>query len=138
MVSWASFAGTWGVVRGLTHWIRRGHGPKSGGIILGGQHFHHYNLGIAGLEAIGAVATFGRRTPRRRLATAAAYGLSTALIVDEAALLLDLQDVYWAKQGRTSVDLAVGIIAVGGVAVTGASFWSAVGRELARVWQAVR
>jgi hypothetical protein len=37
-----------------------------------------------------------------------AYGTGLALIVDEFALLLDLQDVYWAKQGRISVDLGIG------------------------------
>jgi hypothetical protein len=132
VVSWASFATTWVCVRGLTHWIRRGHGPRGGGLIVGGEHFHHYNLGILGLETIGAAAIFGIEPQRHRLVTAAGYGTSTALIVDEAALLLDLEDVYWAKQGRTSVDLAVGIIALGGLAVTGGSFWSAVGRELKR------
>jgi len=40
---------------------------------------------------------------------ATAYGAGLALIVDEFALLLDLQDVYWAKQGRESVDLAIGL-----------------------------
>jgi hypothetical protein len=33
---------------------------------------------------------------------------------DEFALLLDLKDVYWARQGRISVDLAVGAIALAG------------------------
>jgi hypothetical protein len=28
--------------------------------------------------------------------------------VDEFALLLDLKDVYWAKQGRVSVDVGIG------------------------------
>jgi hypothetical protein len=36
------------------------------------------------------------------------YGAGLALIVDEFARLLDLQDVYWAKQGRISVDLGIG------------------------------
>jgi hypothetical protein len=30
------------------------------------------------------------------------------------ALLLDLKDVYWAKQGRISIDLGVGGIALAG------------------------
>ena len=34
--------------------------------------------------------------------------------MDEFALLLDLKDVYWAKQGRISVDLGVGGIALAG------------------------
>ena len=42
------------------------------------------------------------------------FGNSLALIVDEFALLLDLKDVYWAKQGRSSVDLGVGGIALAG------------------------
>ncbi len=42
------------------------------------------------------------------------YGAGLALIVEEFALLLDLQDVYWAKEGRISVDLGVGLVAAGG------------------------
>jgi hypothetical protein len=37
-----------------------------------------------------------------------------ALVVDEFALLLDLKDVYWARQGRISVDVGVGGIALAG------------------------
>ena len=33
--------------------------------------------------------------------------------VDEFALVHDLQDVYWAKQGRASVDLGIGRVAAG-------------------------
>ncbi|MEO8830419.1 MAG: hypothetical protein ABI385_17225 [Lapillicoccus sp.] len=43
-----------------------------------------------------------------------AYGIANALVADEAALLLDLKDVYWAPQGRESVHIAVGAIGVGG------------------------
>jgi hypothetical protein len=35
-------------------------------------------------------------------------GQQSALIVDEFALLLDLKDVYWAKEGRVSVDVGIG------------------------------
>jgi hypothetical protein len=45
------------------------------------------------------------------------YGAGLALIVDEFALLLDLKDVYWVKQGRVSVDLGVGTTALGGTAL---------------------
>lgn len=51
---------------------------------------------------------------RRHPLVAAAYGLGLALIVDEFALLLDLEDVYWAEQGRLSVDVAIGMIAGAG------------------------
>jgi hypothetical protein len=49
--------------------------------------------------------------------TGVAYGSGLALIVDEFALLLDLKDVYWAKQGRLSLDLGVGMVALGGTAL---------------------
>jgi len=125
IVAWASFATTFGSVRALTHWIRAGHGPAGGGMSVGGRHFHHYNLGIALLTGVGAIAIRSAEHHRRHLGTAAAYGTATALIADEAALLIDLQDVYWAKEGRTSVDIAVGVIAAGGLAVTALPWWQA-------------
>jgi hypothetical protein len=45
---------------------------------------------------------------------ATSYGSGLALIVDEFALLLDLKDVYWARQGRLSVDVGIGGIAAAG------------------------
>ena len=81
--------------------------------------FHHDNLGIALLTGVGAIAIRGREIHQRHPVTAASFGTATALIADEAALLLDLEDVYWTTQGRTSVDLAVRIIAVGGLALAG-------------------
>lgn len=132
LVAWAAFAVTFGLTRAVTHWIRAGHGPRGGGISAGGEHLHHYNIGIALLAGVGGVALRGQERHRRHPLTAAAYGSGTALIVDELALLLDLQDVYWANDGRKSVDAAVGLIAIGGVYLAAAPFWHAVGREVAR------
>jgi hypothetical protein len=64
--------------------------------------------GIGMLAGVGAVAVRGDEKLRRHPVTALAYGAGLALIVDEFALLLDLQDVYWAKQGRVSVDIGIG------------------------------
>jgi hypothetical protein len=132
VLAWASFGATFGVARAVTHWIHQGHGPKSGGMSLGGRHFHHYNLGIAILTGLGGLAIRGIERHVQRPAAAIAYGVGTGLIVDEAALLLDLEDVYWSAPGRVSVDLAVGIIAAGGLAIAGAPFWPSATRELAR------
>lgn len=55
------------------------------------------------------------------------------MIVDELALLLDLKDVYWANDGRKSVDAAVGLIAVGGTIVAGLPFWPHARRALQSV-----
>jgi hypothetical protein len=132
VIAWVSFAATFGVVRAITHWLKDGHGPSGGGASAGGTHLHHYNLGILLLSGLGAVTIRGQEQHRRHPSAAAAYGVANALIVDEAALLLDLKDVYWAKQGRTSVDLAVGLMAVGGLGVAGMPLWAHAARALHR------
>jgi hypothetical protein len=106
LISWLSFTGTFGGVRGVTHAIRDGKGPFRN-LSVGGEHLHHYMWGIGLLAGVGAVAVKGDEQLRRHPATALAYGVGLALVMDEFALLLDLKDVYWAKQGRISVDLAV-------------------------------
>jgi hypothetical protein len=70
--------------------------------------------GIAALTGVGALAVRGEDRTRRHPAVATSYGAGLALIIDEFALLLDLRDVYWAKEGRISVDLGVGLVAAGG------------------------
>ena len=132
LVSWLAFGVTFGLTRALTHWLRRGHGPAGGGMVIHGRHLHHYNIGIALLATVGAIAVRGEEAHRRHPLTAAAYGTGGALIADELALLIDLEDVYWAKEGRTSVDAAVGAIAVGGAYLAAAPFWHGAAREIAR------
>jgi hypothetical protein len=70
--------------------------------------------GIGLLSGIGAVAVRGEERHRRHPTVAVSYGSALALIVDEFALLLDLRDVYWAREGRISVDVGVGGIALAG------------------------
>lgn len=113
LISWLAFTGTFGAVRGVTHAIKDGAGPF-GNLSVGGEHLHHYMWGIGMLAGVGAVAVRGTDRLRRHPVTALAYGAGLALIVDEFALLLDLKDVYWAKQGRVSVDLGVGGSALAG------------------------
>ena len=106
LLSWLAFSGTFSTVRGITHAIKDGTGPF-GNLSVGGEHLHHYMWGIGMLAGVGAVAVRGTEEVRRHPVTAVAYGAGLALIADEFALLLDLKDVYWAKQGRISVDLAI-------------------------------
>ena len=109
LVSWLAFTGTFGVVRAITYSIKEGKGPLHD-VTAGGVHLHHYLWGILAVTAVGGVALHGDDRLRRHPVVATAYGAGLALIADEFALLLDLRDVYWAKQGRVSVDLAVGLI----------------------------
>jgi hypothetical protein len=116
LASWLSFAATFAAVRGITYSIRAGRGPFRN-VSAGGEHLHHYLWGIAMLAGVGAVAVHGEERYRSHPAVATSYGSGLALIVDEFALLLDLRDVYWAKQGRISVD-----VGIGGIAATGCYF----------------
>lgn len=111
--SWVGFSVTFGTVRTITYSIRRGRGPFRN-VSLGGEHLHHYLWGIAALAGVGALAVRGDDRTRRHPVVAATYGSGLALIVDEFALLLDLEDVYWSQEGRISVDLGVGLVAAGG------------------------
>lgn len=122
VLSWLAFGTTFGVVRAITYSIRHGLGPLHD-LTPGGVHVHHYLWGIGLVSGVGGVALRGSDRAHRHPVTALAYGVGMALIVDEFALLLDLQDVYWAKQGRWSVDLGVGVIAAAGLALEGQPMW---------------
>ncbi|MFB7664893.1 hypothetical protein ACFC1R_13220 [Kitasatospora sp. NPDC056138] len=128
LVTWIAFGTTFGTTRLITHGIRNGWLPW-GNISAGGKHLHHYNFGIAALAGVGLVAVRGDRKAVGHPLVAGVYGAGAALIADEFALLLDLQDVYWAQEGRVSVDVAFGIMAGLGTYLTAAPFW----HEIARI-----
>jgi hypothetical protein len=107
LISWLAFTSTFAAVRGITYAIRAGKGPFRN-LSVGGEHLHHYLWGIGLLAGVGGVAVHGEEKQRRHPLAAITYGSGLALIVDEFALLLDLKDVYWARQGRVSVDVGIG------------------------------
>jgi hypothetical protein len=113
LLSWLAFTATFAAVRGITYSIRAGKGPFRN-LSVGSEHLHHYMWGIGLVSGVGAVAVRGSEQQRRHPAVAISYGSGLALIVDEFALLLDLKDVYWARQGRISVDLGIGGSALAG------------------------
>ena len=131
LVSWLAFTGTFAGVRGITWSIRAGRGPFRN-LSAGGEHLHHYMWGIGLLAGVGAIAVRGTDRQRRHPAVALSYGSGLALIVDEFALLLDLKDVYWARQGRISVDLGIGAIALTGSYFAAQPALRALRRELSR------
>ena len=113
LLSWLAFSATFAAVRGITYSIKAGRGPFRN-LSVGGEHLHHYIWGIGLVTGVGGVAVHGDDARRRHPVVALAYGAGLALIVDEFALLLDLRDVYWAKQGRISVDLGIGASSLAG------------------------
>jgi hypothetical protein len=133
--SWLGFTTTFAAVRGITYSIRDGKGPFRN-LSIGGSHLHHYMWGIAMVTGVGGVAVRGDDATRRHPAVALVYGAGLALIIDEFALLLDLQDVYWAKQGRISVDLGVGLVAAGGTAFSAIPILKRLARDRGRAQSA--
>ncbi len=128
LLAWVAFAVTFGVLRALTYSIKQGVGPF-GDIAVGGVHLHHYVWGIALLMLVGFISLVVD-SPRYNPHLGVLYGIACALIIDEYALLLNLRDVYWSEEGRISVDVALGVIAVLGIYVSAASFWRRVTSEV--------
>lgn len=76
-----------------------------------GVHLHHLVWGICLVLIAGALGfTFRYDSPWWEL-TAVAFGIGAGLTLDEFALWVYLKDVYWADQGRKSLD-AVAIATV--------------------------
>jgi hypothetical protein len=109
LFSSGAFFLTFASVRGITHAIRAERGPFKN-ITPGGRHIHHMTFGIAGVLTVGYLwlLEIGINEERRASrVTAAVFGSGAALTLDEFALWLNLEDVYWAKQGRESIDAVV-------------------------------
>jgi hypothetical protein len=84
-----------------------------GNVTPGDLHIHHVVFGIGFMIAAGlaALAMPDDLLGWRALA-AAGFGVGTALVLDEFALILHLEDVYWSEQGRTSIDALFAVVAV--------------------------
>ncbi|MFJ9840873.1 hypothetical protein ACIRYZ_10445 [Kitasatospora sp. NPDC101155] len=78
-----------------------------GNVTPGGLHIHHmvFGLGFLLVGGIGVFATHGG-TPWINL-FGLLFGIGCGLVLDEFALILHLDDVYWSEQGRKSVDAVI-------------------------------
>ena len=135
-ISSVSFFTTFAIVRAITHAIRAKVGPFKN-ITPGGRHIHHMTFGIIGLLTVGYMwmLEFGVVPAQRRSSrvTSGVYGAGAALTLDEFALWLNLQDVYWAKQGRESIDAVLLFGSLLSMSFWGKDFW----RELAKAEEEV-
>lgn len=85
----------------------------------GGVHLHHLVWGICLMMASGTLAFTLRDATPWFEACAVAFGIGMGLTIDEFALWVYLSDVYWAKQGRASIDAALYAAALMGLLVLG-------------------
>jgi hypothetical protein len=111
----AGFLGSFALVRISTLGIRDGWGPFRN-VSVGGRHIHHFVPGILIAFASGTTALLtDDEALEERLAVTTGIGMG--LTFDEAALLLDLRDVYWTREGLLSVQLSLGATAILSIAI---------------------
>ncbi|MCX4773053.1 hypothetical protein OG322_28245 [Streptomyces sp. NBC_01260] len=106
LLALASFVLTFAITRVITRMIRAGKGPFRN-FTPGGVHVHHVVPGVV----LSVVGGFGAVASGRHGVTAGicavVFGTGAGLVLDEFALILHLDDVYWTEQGRQSVEVVV-------------------------------
>jgi hypothetical protein len=111
----AGFLGSFALVRISTWGIRDRWWPFEN-VSVGGRHIHHFVPGILLAFASGTAALLTDDDALEdRLAMPMGAGMG--LTFDEAALLLDLRDVYWTREGLLSVQLSFGATAMLSIAI---------------------
>jgi hypothetical protein len=120
MLCFVSYVLTFVSTRAITRLIRDGRGPFRN-VTAGGTHVHHSVPGII-LLIIGAFTAVGGPGTMGWLSfSAIAVGIGTSLVLDEFALILHLQDVYWSGEGQLSVEAVSLVAACLGLALVGFS-----------------
>jgi hypothetical protein len=114
----ASFVVTFVVTRVITRLIRAGKGPFRNNV-SGGVHVHHMVPGLI-LTIVGAFLSVGVNgaSPGAEI-SAVLIGIGASLVLDEFALILRLQDVYWSPEGQLSVQVVALTVAALGMALLG-------------------
>jgi hypothetical protein len=117
-----SFAATFMLARSITYVLRgrRSFGPFRN-FRVGHRHIHHYVPGIvlAFASGTGAILT---RNERLEPWFAVPFGVGMGLTLDESALLLELEDVYWSREGLLSVQVTLTVAAMLGALALGLRF----------------
>ncbi len=90
-----------------------------GSVKTGGVHIHHLVFGIVLLMLAGFLEfAFQFESPGLEI-LAVGFGIGVGLTLDEFALWLHLEDVYWAEEGRRSVDAVIAATIIAGAIVLG-------------------
>jgi len=107
-----SFVGTFITTRAITYLLRQQ--PRVGpfrNLRVGRRHIHHFVPGIVIAFAAGAAAIL-TRDEDLELKLAVPFGVGMGLTLDESALLLELDDVYWSREGLLSVQITLAVTAL--------------------------
>jgi hypothetical protein len=128
-----SFFLTFAIVRGMVFCIRH-QIPPFHYIIMGGRHVHHLVPGILILLAVGYgwLCEFGNGSDASSIfaskVMSVLYGVGAALTLDEFALWLNLKDVYFVREGRSSIDAVILFGSLLAIGAWGAPLFSALAK----------
>jgi hypothetical protein len=134
---WATFIATFIFLRLLTFGIRYHLLPVGNVVTSSGLHIHHFVWGIVVLLIVGFLG-ITLWSERLHPWLGAIFGIGAALVLDEYALWLNLQDVYWLPAGRSSIDVAILVAALLGLYYAADRFWKQVVSELQAAIKFVR
>jgi hypothetical protein len=119
-----SFLLSFGFIRMSTHMIRAEVSWWPGNVeTKGGLHVHHLVWGIFLMMICGYVGLSVQPDSPLREITAVGFGVGMGLTLDEFALWLNLEDVYWSQKGRESIDAVIVTGVLLTLALMGLQFW---------------
>jgi hypothetical protein len=118
----ASFVISSVLSRGIAFTLRgRGRFGPFRNLRVGRRRIHHFVPGIALAFTAGAAALITRdESLEPRLALL--FGTGMGMTLDEAALLLELDDVYWTEEGLVGVQITLALVALLGALAIGMRF----------------
>ena len=90
-----------------------------GGVETDGVHIHHLVWGIVLMLLCGFLAFAAPLAAPWWHLIAIGFGVGAGFTLDEFALWVRLEDVYWAEEGRASFDAVVCTVAFGALVVIG-------------------
>ncbi|MEU6146730.1 hypothetical protein ABZ848_41085 [Streptomyces sp. NPDC047081] len=120
LLALTAFVLTFLITRVITRLIRAGKGPF-GNVKAGGLHIHHVVPGVILTVVGGFGAVASGRHGFGAAVCAVLFGMGAGLVLDEFALILHLDDVYWTEEGRKSVEVVVLTAALVGLMLAGFS-----------------
>lgn len=118
LLALTAFVVTFVVTRVITRLIRAGKGPFRN-IETGSVHIHHVVPGVVLTVIGGFCAVAGGQRGFGSAVAAVIFGIGAGLVMDEFALILHLDDVYWTEDGRKSVEVVVLTVALVGLLLLG-------------------
>ena len=103
------FVGSFAFIRMSTRLMRSPRVPWWPGSVVseGGVHVHHLVFGIVAMMVAGTISFAGFAVSPIYEICAFVFGVGIGLTIDEFALWVHLDDVYWAEEGRRSIDATV-------------------------------